>query len=752
MSTSSNVRRLLLCASTALVHVPYSASAQDDENETFTLDPIIVRTNREESTVLDVPANISIIDGEEIKDRNITDFGDLTRTIPGVTAGRQTTATDPFSTFGGINIRGVGGNRVQLQVDGSRIPERIIDGTRDYVDFSFIKQVEIFRGPSSVLWGSDALGGVVAFETIDPEDILDGRDRGLNARLAYSSFDKGTTASLSYAQRLSPTLEVLLGLSHYAGSEPELSNARADGGIYGCPRNLNWGATPCNAFDPTDSSSDKLLAKMVWTPDSRHRFEFTADILSRETNVQQNYLLGPQYSSFTGLPTGEIVHNKNRSLDLKRERYAIEHIWTPDNGFVENVRTVLSYTPNGYERTGTELSQSVVGDSMSTRDYLSYSEDFLELDVQAYSVFIAGQTEHNLIYGFDGDLTKSDYSRLDVETNLTTGAVTSKPAGGFNFANSDTRRADIFIQDRIVFGNGRFELTPGLRYATYKITPRTNADYRPVIGLEPRVREDKKLLKSLGALYRFNDTYSVWAKYGEGFKMPTAQQLFTSVPGSFFDLIPAPNLEPEEVESYEIGLRGEYGNGFFAINGFNAKYDNFIQSFYNIPGTAQYTYRNLSSVDVWGVEASAAWAFSDLLSGSISASWQKGTQMVSADADETPHTLPPLTAVISLRQDLPQYDLSLEAVGTFASAVSETENPDDFKPAGYGLLDLYASWQIIPNGALNFGVQNVFDKRYFTANAATYSQSATAAVARSNPIELQTGLGRTFTVSFDMAF
>ncbi|MBK0329235.1 TonB-dependent hemoglobin/transferrin/lactoferrin family receptor [Rhodobacteraceae bacterium F11138] len=752
MSTSPTARRLFLCATTALIHIPYSAYAQDDENETFTLAPIVVQANREESTVLDVPSNITIIDGQEIKDRNITDFGELTRTIPGVTTGRQTTATDPFSTFGGINIRGVGGNRVQLQVDGSRVAERIIDGTRDYVDFSFIKQVEVFRGPSSVLWGSDALGGVVAFETIDPEDILDGKDQGLEARLAYDSFDKGTTASLNFAQQLSPTVQVLLGYARSDGSEPQLSNARADGGIYGCPRNLDWGATPCNAFDPTKSSSDHLLAKLVWTPSTRHRLEFTADILRRDTSVQQNYLLGPQYSSFTGLPTGEIIYNKNRKLDLKRDRYAIEHTWTPDVGFIDNVRSMLSFSPNGYERSGTELSQSAAGDSIRTQDYMSYSEEFLELDVQAYSVFMTGQTEHNLIFGFDGDLTKSDYSRLDVETNLTTGAVSTRPAGGFNFANSDTRRADLFVQDRIVFGNGRFGLTPGLRYATYKITPRVNADYKPVAGLEPRVRDDSKLLKSLGAIYRFDDTYSVWAKYGEGFKMPTAQQLFTSVPGSFFDLIPAPNLEPEEVESYEIGLRGEYGNGYFAVNGFKAKYDNFIQSFYNIPGTAQYTYRNLSSVDVWGVEASAAWAFSDLLSGTFSASWQKGTQQVSWDAGETPHTLPPLTAVISLRQDLPQYDLTLEAVGTLASAVTETDSADDYKPAGYGLLDLYASWQVVPNGTLNFGVQNVFDKRYFTANAATYSQSASAAVARSNPIELQTGAGRTFTISFDMTF
>lgn len=55
---------------------------------------------------------------------------------------------DPFTTFGGFTIRGVGGNRIQMQVDGFRVPERIIDGSRDNLDFSFTKQVKIVSDPT----------------------------------------------------------------------------------------------------------------------------------------------------------------------------------------------------------------------------------------------------------------------------------------------------------------------------------------------------------------------------------------------------------------------------------------------------------------------------------------------------------------------------------------------------------------------------------------------------------------------------
>ena len=238
-------------------------SAQDGHIE---LGTITLNTDRAGGQVLDVPANVTVIDDDEIDDRHITDMEELVRNVPGVTAPRQTSGTDPFSTFGGFTIRGVGGNRVAMQVDGSRVPERIIDGTRDYLDFSFTKQAEIVRGPASVLWGADALGGLVALETLDPEDLLQGRDRALNMKGGFDSFDNGTDVSLTFGQRFTDDLSILVGIKRATANEPELTNARDDGGIYGCFRNIGFGATTCGEFDPMSTESTRTLAKLVWTP------------------------------------------------------------------------------------------------------------------------------------------------------------------------------------------------------------------------------------------------------------------------------------------------------------------------------------------------------------------------------------------------------------------------------------------------------------------------------------------------------
>lgn len=770
----STGQRLMLTAATglALMAPPLAAQetpipAQQTPQEpilgqaTFMLDQITVFADRQGAQVLDVPANISVVPGAELEARSQTDMKEVARYLPGIGVPRTTSGTDPFNTFSSFNIRGVGGNRVQIRVDGSRVAEQIQDGTRDYLDFSFTKQVDVVRGPGSVLWGSDALGGIVGVETIDPEDVLAGREQGGVARINYESLNENGLGSLTYARQFTPSIAVLAAVAYDQAKEAEFSNARADGGIYGCPRNLDYGATPCNKLNPADIDSTRGLFKLTWTPeDAPHRLELTADLLNRDTDVAYNSTLGPVLSTITGLPTGEINRKYDRSLEMERRRFAAQYEWFANTTLIDNLKVTLAYAPYSYDRSGRRQSTSAAGDDVVTHDFLSYSEDFFELDIQATSSFTTGSAQHVLTWGFVGDHTDTDYSRTDRIHNLTTGERTRTRAGGFNFANAETQRADIYAHDQISLLDGRLELSPGLRYATYEVDPKPNRHYVVVPGLEPRKRDDSKLVGSFGAVFHFTDTYSVWGSFGQGFKMPTAQQLFTSVPGAFFDVIPAPNLKPEEVNSYEIGVRGVYDRGYFSINAFYADYENLIQNFYNPPGTNYYTYRNLSEVQVWGVEAEAAWQFTEQLGATFAASWQRGEQRANPDADKADYTVPPLTATVGVDYWIPQYDLTLSAIGIFASRVTHAAdfpNPPNpprpaFEPSGYAVFDVILDWAITETATLNAGVRNVFDKRYFEANAANWATTATTATAAMNPIELQTGAGRNFFAGLNVTF
>ncbi|MGQ2930464.1 MAG: TonB-dependent receptor plug domain-containing protein, partial [Sphingopyxis sp.] len=177
--------------------------AQDNDGEYWAArkNQIVVTATRTEKSVEDVPLTISLITEEQIANELATDIRDLIRFEPGVSVQRQPArfgaALGATGRAGNdsFNIRGIGGNRVLIQVDGVRVPDGFSFGAQaagrgDYVDLGLVKSVEILRGPSSALYGSDGLAGAVSFVTSDPADFLPGgKSVGGLVRGAYSSAD-----------------------------------------------------------------------------------------------------------------------------------------------------------------------------------------------------------------------------------------------------------------------------------------------------------------------------------------------------------------------------------------------------------------------------------------------------------------------------------------------------------------------------------------------------------------------------------
>ncbi len=152
---------------------------------------IVVVGTRSERSIDEVAASVSLRTSEDIERELARDIADLVRFEPGVTVG----GTGSRFGLGGFNIRGIEGNRVLTLVDGVRVSDEFsfgpfLSARRDFVDIDSLSRAEIARGPISSLYGSDALGGVVAFTTKRPRDYLtEGDDTHLGAKLGYSSAD-----------------------------------------------------------------------------------------------------------------------------------------------------------------------------------------------------------------------------------------------------------------------------------------------------------------------------------------------------------------------------------------------------------------------------------------------------------------------------------------------------------------------------------------------------------------------------------
>ncbi|WP_244222747.1 TonB-dependent receptor domain-containing protein [Cupriavidus lacunae] len=158
--------------------------------------------------------------------------------------------------------------------------------------------------------------------------------------------------------------------------------------------------------------------------------------------------------------------------------------------------------------------------------------------------------------------TRTTESRDGTVRNLTTGTITKSLAGDnfpmHDFPTGETRQTGLFVQDELRFFDGRFTLTPGLRYDHYALSPDgDDAVYNKAAGGPAVSKSDSHLSPKLSALWQATDRVSLWAQYVFGYRAPNYQE----VNGSFRNTIqgygaaPNANLNPEKSRSFEIGAR-----------------------------------------------------------------------------------------------------------------------------------------------------------------------------------------------------
>ena len=181
------------------------------------LDEVTVSATKIATPLLEVPATVSVITYQESERRLDGDIKDLVRYEPNVSV-RNNAARFGLADF---NVRGIEGNRVLIELDNVRIADTFAIGSfsnasRDGIDLDLLKRVEIVRGSASSLYGSDAIGGVVALTTKDPSDLLrDGRRVYFGARGTYGESHESFGGSAS----LAATFGRFSGLAVYTHQE-----------------------------------------------------------------------------------------------------------------------------------------------------------------------------------------------------------------------------------------------------------------------------------------------------------------------------------------------------------------------------------------------------------------------------------------------------------------------------------------------------------------------------------------------------
>lgn len=135
---------------------PVSGQA-DEPDPALNAETVVVSASRVEKELLDVPMSVSVITKEEIEKSPTRTVGELLQDVPGVQL--QKSGAQGINR---ISIRGEDAFRTLVLIDGQKIPEqKSMEGTPLLIDPSSIERIEVIKGPASVLYGSEAMGGVV---------------------------------------------------------------------------------------------------------------------------------------------------------------------------------------------------------------------------------------------------------------------------------------------------------------------------------------------------------------------------------------------------------------------------------------------------------------------------------------------------------------------------------------------------------------------------------------------------------------
>lgn len=708
---------------------PATALAQDtaalqEAGLSHSLPEVIVSASRHEQFLKDLTVSVDVIGSKKIEFKQIQDIRDVAKDLPNVSVRRAPARfanTGPANSTGrdgnaGFNIRGLGGNRLLMMVDGVRVPRSYIFGSnafgRDYLSIDLLKRIELVRGPASALYGSDAMGGLVNFITAEPADFLQspsGEVRALGGRAAFSwsGDDNGLSLSTTVAGRPSERLQWLLSASgrQSDGLKTMGTNDAADGS-----------RTTAN---PQEMRDQALLARLVYQPDAKERHTLSFEHVNKrdEVNLVSNRASRPLTGSAAQI-AGAIVDERADNT-MQRDRLTWDARYRLGNAWADNVQTLLGLQ-------FAESAQNAQTDRNTLPDRVrasTYKESTLQVGVQADKrvALTPSWGTQRLTYGLD-------YLAGNI-TNYTDGVAPLPPEVFPLKRFPDTRETAFALYGQGEWVNEQWSVTPGLRMDWFKINVRSQDLFFPPAKLPARSASSSAISPKLGVMFHAAPEWSVFANFAGGFRAPNANQV-----NGYFEnmaeqvvIVPNPDLKPETSRTLELGLRGRHGALSLDAAAFYGRYrnlivDNVLQSGTGVAGDPKlFQTVNADRAIIQGFEIKGAWDLGTVNSGRLSLPFSYGqARGRNALSGKPLNSVDPARLVLGLNFEAPVWTARLDLIGFAAKRASEIDSGALVKlplmqigAPGGATTDLNLQWRIRPDLRLNAGLINLANRKYW---------------------------------------
>lgn len=686
--------------------------------KSYSLGELVISASRFEEKKEDVPQQIQLMKSRDLQFMNQSTTADVMQQSGNVMVQK--------SQAGGGSpvIRGFEANKVLLVVDGVRMNNAIYRGGHLQnvitIDNSMLEKTEIVFGPGSVVYGSDALGGVMHFYTRNPLLAYDSAKNNFlaNAFTRYSTANKEKTGHVDFNYGLKK-LGFLTGFTYSDFSDLASGKNRDD--VY----DKLWQRTfyvdridgkdsvflnhKTNVQSPTGYSQYDFFEKILFQQSTRisHtlnlQFSNSSDI-SRYDRLSEGSLLKPKFAEWYYGPQKKLFGAY--SLNIKT-----------DSSFADNMRIILSYQDIEESRHDRKFQSDMLNNRFEKLNIVTLNAD-LDKRVKKHELRYGAEANYNKVgsAAFSENIINGEKFSLD----------TRYPDGGSSMETIATYLTHtIEITPKLI-------ISDGLRYSYVMLDAQFNdTTFFPFPFNKVEQRNDA-LNGNLGLILMPGREWRFSILGSTGFRAPNIDDLskvFESIPGKV--IVPNPTLKPEKTYNGEISLSKGFNEAVkFEVSAYLTRYKNVISS-----GKAQFN--GMDSIMYNGIRSEVlsnfnkatayiygtSWNFIADLSTNISVSSSLNFTYGHTDTDTTDSPLdhiPPVFGKTSINLKLNKFRTEFFILYNGAKNLESYNlyGEDNFAyatPVGmpsWLTLNARSSFQFTRNIQLQMACENILDRHY----------------------------------------
>ena len=682
----------------------------------YSTDEIVVSELKFPEKLSDIPKQIEIITSQEIRFRNQQTTADLLQNSGQVLVQK--------SQLGGGSpiLRGLEANKILLVIDGVRLNNAIFRGGHLQnvlrIDQDILSRTEILFGNGSVIYGSDALGGVISFTTKDP--ILSPNKQ---TRFSTSGYGRYSTVDEEKAGHIDinvGTEKVAFLTSFTYNDIGDLNQGSSDGGV-----DTLWDRKYIQGR--INGQDTMLLNDDVNTqaPSGYYQYDILEKILFQQSkNV--SHVINFHYSNTNDIPRYDRLANISNGEFTSAEWY-----YGPEKRILGSYQLRFNTNKSFFDNGLFTAAYQDIEESRHSRSWQSSNRTDREEKVKVYSVnldFAKKINNSDISYGmeFYYNDVNSTASRENINTGAVTPASTRYADGGATMSTFAAYFSNFYEFNKDIV------LTQGIRYnfVDLEATFNDTTFYKYPAGTVSQV--NNALTGNLGMVLYPSKQFKISLMGSTGFRAPNVDDLskvFDSEPGSV--IVPNPNLGPEYSYQGELGVTGMFNEKVIAsVTGYYNYLQNIIVTApFLVNGQDSIIYdgvlsqvlanQNAQSGYIYGVNFTVNADITDNLAFNGAVNYTYGRINTDSTAYPLDH-IPPLFGRAGL---VFKYEKLKTEVYTLFNGTKDKDDynlngEDNFSQAtpdgmpGWATLNFNAIYQLVPYAAIQVGVENILDKRY----------------------------------------